>query len=325
MKAVFKIIPVIAFLLTGLQLIAQVDEKERKRYEHFKERSISKTYPASGNTLNIENQFGRVRINVWDKNEIKVDVHIEASSTHKEMMEATYEKIDVKERQQGSTIYFETVFSKEKEKNYNCNNCSNTMSIDYEVYMPATNKLVIQNSFGSTTIPDYKGSVSVSNKYGTLTAGKMDKLEKLEVEFGKAKLKYLENADVTFKYSTINIDNLSGANTINMEFCSYSQINLTNELTSLKLNDSYSSVHLKPSSGFSASYTVTTSYGNFVDKTGQIKRTDTPDEYGPDLNKRFEGKTGSGAAKINISSNFGKVMIGEGTKEDMKEKKKVRV
>ena len=42
----------------------------------FRERNISKTYPASGNTLNIDNQFGNVKIITWDKNEIKVDIHI---------------------------------------------------------------------------------------------------------------------------------------------------------------------------------------------------------------------------------------------------------
>ena len=75
----------------------------------------------------------------------------------------------------------------------------------------------------------------------------------------------------------------------------------------------------------SASYTITTSYGSLIDKTDiGISRTDTPDKYGPDLNRRYEGKSGSGTVKIDIKSSFGNIMIGEGTKEDMKEKKKVR-
>jgi hypothetical protein len=46
-------------------------KKERKRYENFKERNISKTYTASGNTLNIDNRFGNIKITTWDKNELK--------------------------------------------------------------------------------------------------------------------------------------------------------------------------------------------------------------------------------------------------------------
>lgn len=328
MKQVFKLTLLFSFLLTGLQLAAQEEKnRERKRYEHFKERNISKTYPASGNSLSIENQFGNVKIILWDKNEIKVDIHIEASSTEKEWAERDFEKIDVKDSHAGSAIKFLTTFAKDKEmqkKSYSCNNCSSTMSIDYEVHLPATNKLSIDNMFGGIEIPDYKGSLTLVNKYGSLTAGKMDKLENLEVEFGSARLKYLDNASVTFKYSTITIETLSGANTINMEFCGYSKINMSSDLKSLKLNDSYSVVHLSPAAGFSASYSVSTSYGSFVDRTGSIPRSDKDDEYGFNVNKKYEGKTGSGAAKVTVSSSFGKVMIGEGGKEDMKEKKKVR-
>jgi hypothetical protein len=80
-----------------------------------------------------------------------------------------------------------------------------------------------------------------------------------------------------------------------------------------------------PAANLSATYNISTSYGSLIDKTDiGIKRTDTPDKYGGDLNKRYEGKSGSGTIKIDIKSSFGNIMIGEGTKADMKEKKKVR-
>ena len=62
-KRVIKNILPILLLLPATQLFAQDGEKEkkeRKRYEHFKERNISKTYTSSGNTLNIDNRFGHV-------------------------------------------------------------------------------------------------------------------------------------------------------------------------------------------------------------------------------------------------------------------------
>jgi hypothetical protein len=108
-----------------------------------------------------------------------------------------------------------------------------------------------------------------------------------------------------------------------MEFCPYSKINFDNDLTALTLDDSYSVVHLKPAAGFSASYDISTSYGSFFDKTDAgIKRTDEPEQYGPDLDKHYSGKSGSGSAKIVVKSSFGSVMIGEGTEADMKKDKK---
>ena len=329
MKRTFKKILPIVLLLATAHLFAQdgdTDKKEKKRYEFFRERNISKTYPASGNTLNIDNQFGEVKITTWDKNEIKVDIHIETSSTNKELADKTFERIDVTDKQNGKDINFKTIMNKNgKDENTHCNNCSNTMSIDYDIKMPSGNALNIENSFGSIVIPDYAGPVSLSNKYGSLKAGKLSKPEKVVVEFGSADLKSIGNIDLTFKYSSVTIGNLTGKSKLKFEFCGYSKVNLDNGLTALSVDDSYSSVHLVPAANFSATYNISTSYGSLIDKTNiGIARTDSPEKYGPDLNKRYEGKSGSGTAKIDIRSSFGNIMIGEGTKADMKEKKKVK-
>jgi len=329
MKRTFKNILPILLLLATAQLFAQEidkEKKEKKRYEFFRERNISKTYPASGNTLNIDNQFGEVKITTWDKNEIKVDIHIEASSTVKDLADKSFERIDVTDKQEGKDINFKTIMNKNgKDDNISCHNCSNTMSIDYDIHMPANNALNIENSFGSIVIPDYTGPVSLTNKYGSLKAGKLSRPEKIWVEFGSADLKSIGNIDLTFKYSSVTIGSLTGNSKLKFEFCGYSKVNLDNGLTALTVNDSYSSVHLVPAANFSATYNISTSYGSFIDKTNiGIKRTDTPDKYGGDLNKHYEGKSGSGTIKINIKSSFGNIMIGEGTKADMKEKKKVR-
>ena len=331
MKRTFKIMLSIAFLLATVQLVAQdekesKEKKEKQRYEFFRERNISKTYPASGNTLNIDNQFGAVKIVTWDKNEIKVDIHIETSSTNKEFADKTFERLDVQDKQDGKNVYFKTIHNKNKENDkVSCNDCSNTMSVDYTVQIPSGNALNIENTFGSIEIPDYTGPVSLTNKYGHLTAGKLSRPEKIVVEFGKADLKSIGNIDLTFKYTSVNIGSLTGNCKLNLQFCGYSKVNLDNGLTSLTVHDSYSSLHLVPAANLAATYNIATSYGSFVDKTNAgITRTDSPEKYGADLNKRYEGKSGAGTIKIDIKSSFGNIMIGEGTKEDMKPKKKVR-
>jgi hypothetical protein len=325
MNLSFKTILGMALLFMTVQATAQQkeDKTEKKRYDHFKERNISKTYSASGNTLNIDNSFGNVTVTTWDRNEIKVDIHIEASSTDKELADKMFENIDVTESKDGNEIKFKTTTNKNKNSNYNCKNCKTTMSINYTVQMPANNTLKIENSFGAIKLPDYNGSVSLSSKFGSLTAGNLPKTEKLVVEFGKANLKNVNNSTATFKFSTVTIENLTGNNKINMEFCGSSRINIDNDLTSLTLNESYSTVNLRPASNFSGSYNIRTSFGSVTDRTNaNIKRTDTPDKYGPDSNRNYEGKSGSGSSKIEVRSSFGRIIIGEATADDLKEKEK---
>ena len=67
---------------------------------------------------------------------------------------------------------------------------------------------------------------------------------------------------------------------------------------------------------------ISTSFGSLVDRSNAgIKRTDTPNKYGPDSNKTYEGKSGSGSAKVDIKSSFGKIIVGEATEDDRKDKK----
>ena len=67
-----------------------------------------------------------------------------------------------------------------RDENTSCNNCSNTIGIDYDIHIPANNALNIENSFGDIVIPDYTGPVSLTIKYGSLIAGKLSKPEKIE-------------------------------------------------------------------------------------------------------------------------------------------------
>lgn len=309
----------LALLLSSGLINAQEEKNknERKRYEHVKEKNISKTYPASGNKLTIENSFGQVKVITWDKNEIKVDVHIETSSNQQDVAQKTFDAINVTDRQQGNEIEFKTTINNNKN---GCKNCKSSMQIDYEVHLPASVALSVENSFGNTELPDYSGAVSLTSKFGKLTTGSLANAKSIAVEFGGATIKSVSNIDATFKFSHITIDNLGGKNKIKLEFCDATKIGLDKNLSSLTLNESYSTVSIRPGN-LSASYTVATSFGSFTDRAGVgVKRTDSPDKYGPDSDKTFEG--GNGSAKIDIRSSFGKIILGEPTADDMKQKDK---
>lgn len=295
-------------------------QNEKKRYDHFKERNISKSYTASGTSLDIENSFGKVEVITWSNNEIKVDVHIEASSTDADNAEQIFNTITVTDDKKGNTVYFKT--SVKGENNKGCKNCQNNMSIDYTIHVPVSVSMDISNSFGKITLPDYSGELSLSSKFGGIDAGNLGNVKKLNVEFGAANIKKLSNIDAVFKFSSVDLGSLSGSNKLKMEFCSTSKIVLTDALTSLNLNESYSTVNLKPTSNLPISFTLHTSFGTLVNRSGMdINRTDKPDEYGPDADKNFEGKSGNGSVKIDIKSSFGKIIIGEPQPGDMKEKK----
>lgn len=307
------------FLLGALQAFSQKEtEKKREKFAFVKEKNISKSYPASGNNLSIDNSFGNVKFTTWDKNEIKVDVHIEASSDKEDIAQKIFDAIRVSDKHQGNEIEFKT---KIENNNNNCKNCKSSMQIDFDVHLPANVELDVSNSFGNIELPDYKGALSVSTKFGELDAGSLTNLKEIGVEFGSATIKSMSNIDATFKFSKIEIGSLAGKNKIHLEFCDATSIKLDNNLNSLDLNESYSTVNIRPGN-LSATYNIATSFGTVIDRSNaDIKRSDTPDKYGPDSDKTYTGKSGSGSAKIEIRSSFGKIIVGEATADDMKSKK----
>lgn len=323
MKKRFNLL--LLLLLPVLAMEAQQGGKkhEYKRQEHFRERNISKTYPASGNSLVIDNSFGDVTITTGGS-EIKVEIHIEASSSNKEHADKIFDNLDVADSKDGSTVKFKSTTNKNsKGDNYNCKNCNSSLMISYNVQLPAGTPLTIENSFGDIILPDYSGPVNLTSKFGDLQTGALSKAEKIQSEFGGVNIKEVNNLTSTFKFSTVNIGNLGGNSKINLEFCKGSRISLAGSLSSLDLKESYSLINLVPPSGFSASYTIRTSYSSFKNKTNaEIKRTDEPDQYGPDADRRYEGKAGSGSIKVDIRSSFGKIILGEASAEEMKEKDK---
>ena len=307
----------VAFSAALLLLTSMAEAQKNEKLEFVKEKSISKTYPAGGNTLSITNSFGHVKFIAWDKNEIKVDVRIEVSSSDKDNAERTFEGITVSDNQSGDKIRFKTNHA--QSNNNSCHNCRTNMQVNYEVHLPSTVALEVNNSFGNTELPDYKGAVDITNKFGNLIAGSLTNVKDLHVEFGKVQIKSVSNINVTFKFSKIQIENLSGANKITMDFCDSSKIVLPDNLVSLDLKESYSTINLKPSAGLAASYYIRTSFGNFIDRTSVgVTRTDQRERYGADSERTYEGKSGAGTAKVNIRSSFGKLILGEATAEDMK-------
>ena len=309
MKVVFSI----AFCFTLLSVNAQKD------YPFVKEDNISKTYPA-GNSLNIDNQFGKVEVITWNSNQIKVDVHIKVSATNNQgYAEELFNSIKVSDEKNGNDIFFKTSVEPNNRK---CNSCSNNMSIDYTVHLPADTKLSIKNSFGGIVVPDYTGELSIESKFGSLTAQTLSNIKKLHVEFGSATIASLENVDASFKFSSVELNSLSGDNKLSIEFCNTTKIGLSGSIVSLSLNESYSTVNLKPAPNLQASYKINTDFGSFKNRSNiDISRTDEPKQYGPDSKKTYEGKSGNGSAKINIKSSFGKIIIGEPQPGDIKEKK----
>ncbi len=304
----YKRLVILAFTLAPLLSLANDGDNVEKK------RTISKTYTVGpDDRLSIENSFGNVTVTTWDKNTIQVDVEIGVHASSDEKAQRMMDEINVTDHQGGQDISFKTDIGRMsgKDKNYNNNDNVRKFYVDYKVSMPSKNALRVENSFGKINIPDFAGSASLTSKFGELTTGKIPNAKLIHVEFGRAEIGPLNNADVIFKFnSRSSVAGIGGNSKVDIQFCSQVSITVDNSIRELSLYQSYSTINLKVQDNLSAQFDVYTNFGSFKNKTDfNISEENEDDNSGPKFDKNYSGKAGGGTAKIKIKSSFGNVKV----------------
>ncbi len=290
-----------------------------------KKRTINKKYTVGPNDrLDIENSFGDVTVTTWDKDEIQVDVEIGVRANNESNAQKMLDQIEVDDKQFGGNISFRTEIGRMGNNNkYNNNENNRKFYIDYKVSMPSRNRLRIENQFGKINIPDFTGVTELTSKFGELTTGRLTNSKQIHVEFGKADIGPLNDANVVFKFNSAStLRGVSGNSKVNVEFCGNVNIVVDNATTQLSVVQSYSSINLQVTEFLSARYDIYTNFGDFENKTDfHIAAPDEDESSGPKFDKKYSGQSGTGTANIKVKSSFGTVRL---SNERMVEKAKTK-
>ena len=279
-----------------------------------KQRMINKNYSVTADDkLEIDNQFGNVVVSTWDKSEITVDIEISARASSEDRAQEIMNRIDVKDGREGHNIWFKTKVGEIHNNNSNKgrNDGERGFYIDYVVHMPAGNRLEIANSFGKTEIPAFKGLVTLTSKFGSLSTGKLDNVDQIDVEFGKAYITSVNSGKVIFKFNKESrIGKVDGNVKITSEFSQNVQFSVADGIQELSVFESYSGVRVVVEKDLSAQIDVHTSFGKFHNESEfEISELKDPDIYGPKFDRDYTGKAGDGRARIRIKSSFGSVRL----------------
>jgi hypothetical protein len=281
-----------------------------------KKKTINKSYNVGpDDKLEIENQFGNVRVTTWDQKQIAVDIEIGVRASSEEKAQEIMDELDVKEVQSGHIISFKTkvgeIHNNDGKRHNKGEDDDRSFYIDYVVRMPAANRLMVENSFGKTEIGDFKGLVNLTSKFGSLNTGELDNVDVVDVEFGKAFIAGVANGKVVFKFcKESRIGRVNGNVKISSEFSHNIQFNVADNIQDLAVNESYSTVRMVVTKSLSAQFDVHTSFGSFHnDSEFNIREKREDPDSGPHFDKDYSGQAGDGKAKIKIKSSFGTVRL----------------
>jgi hypothetical protein len=281
-----------------------------------KTKVINRSYTVTAeDKLQIDNSFGDVTVNTWDKPQITVDIEIGARASTEEKVQDILDQIEVKEDKSDHLITFRTHVGEihsHSNSRHDDGGDNRTFYIDYVIHMPAGNPLDIHNDFGRTEVPDFKGLINLTSKYGSLTAGNLANVGNIDVEFGKATLGDITNGKIVLQYDgNTRIGTLCGNVRIVSEFSSRIQLNVGDCVTDLSVTESYSGVRMVVDKNLSAQITIHTNFGEFHNESEfTIKeKHEGEEDMGPKFDRDYSGTIGDGKAQIKVKSEFGSLRL----------------
>lgn len=294
-----------------------------------KKKTINRSFNVSGSDkLAIDNSFGTVDIKTWNKSEFKVDITITVKAKDDTEAQRLLDGIEIKEDKSSGVYSFKTKVEmndkkwnkEDKNKDHKEHNGDKReFQINYDVYMPATNPLDVDNSFGKLIIADFNGLATITSKFGELNAGKITNSNGISSEFGSAKIESVNSGKITVKFGEATIGMVGGDAKIVNEYAE-TKIGLSSNFTGLNLINSFGSTRIDLPSGFNASLTADCSFGDITNKTSFVLKETKDEDNRYSMDKHYEG--GSGSAKVKIKCNFGDVrLMNPGDKDEPKKDK----
>ncbi len=300
-------------------------------------KNYSKSYSVDANDkLVIDNKYGKVTVNTWNKNEIKVDIQIKGDASDDDTAQKMIDAVNISDSKDGDVVSFRTNFSNSSGSIWNLfNNMNNhhKVEINYNVYMPSTIALDMKNRYGSVVLPSLSGKVVLDNSYGSLTAKALtnpsnelnfryyevniEELNggELNLSYGSLKLGNVGRLEANVNYAPIDIGKLASSGSLNVRYGGGIKINeISKALKNLDINSTYSSVNIGLRGDESFDFDVTVKYNSFNYDDNRVKVTSkTPSDetrgYRPTKNyKGYVGNSNSNC-KISINSTYQSVKL----------------
>ncbi|QKJ32722.1 hypothetical protein HQ865_24160 [Mucilaginibacter mali] len=317
---------------------ADFEKKVQSGEYKMKTKAYTKSYNVDANDkLQVENRYGKVVVNTWNKNEVKVDVEIKAYANEDDEAQKLLDLVKINDSKDANGVNFKTQIGDENTKNTwwgtmttNGKTTVRKTVVNYTVYMPAKNALTIANSYGAIVLPELSGKLDIKNSFGSLTTKALtNPANVINIRYGDANIESLTSADVKLAYGSLD---LQSADKLNAEF-SYSpakigtistsgnitvrsgdgvQItNLGKNLKTLQVNAQYAPVKLSSLTNDNADFDVTVRYGAFTYNNGVNVTSKSPgeDDRRWTTTQTYKGHIGKGNSDkvIVIKSNYSSV------------------
>jgi hypothetical protein len=204
-----KYLRLILFFVLGVWLIPAT---ALAQFTETKE--LQKQFKVSPETrIEISNKYGKIELNTWEKDSVVVEIKIKVEEKKLSKLEKAIDAIDFDFTQSQHFLVartnvgqnksgFEKEILKFKETVFQSDG---NMTIDYTVWLPATNDLKVENKFGDIFIGNYEGEVEINLSNGNLKSNDFTGKLELILSFADATINTIESGNLDCNFSEVYI------------------------------------------------------------------------------------------------------------------------
>lgn len=201
MRPLFK--SIIFFLFIPWIAVAHTGPMNGK---YTKEKTIKKEFSVNADAaLNVSNSYGNLEITTWNENRTVIEVHIVTNGDDEKKVQQKLDEITIEFSANASLVTAETRFKNRKgswslfgSKNNNVH-----MKINYTIKLPVTNKVDLNNDYGTITLNKLEGKAKISCDYGQLIIGELlSDNNSLNFDYtNKSTISYMKSGKINADYS----------------------------------------------------------------------------------------------------------------------------
>ncbi len=176
-------------------------------------KEVHETYEVkSGTSLSIDNKYGNIDVQNWDKKNIDVKVQVKLFDVDESKASELLKMIDIKYYTEGDKIIFKTEYDESFSKSLmRINNGDKKFEVNYIVNMPHTVPVDILNRYGNVFIDRISSASKFTVKYGKLKANNISSLSKepiteVYLAYSEGNIEECGWLKINIKYSKLKID-----------------------------------------------------------------------------------------------------------------------
>jgi hypothetical protein len=163
---------------------------------------IDKSFNVNSNAdLEINNRYGNITMETWDKNIVQIHVEIKVDGKDSEAVKNRINAINVEFSANPSLVSAVTKITDTRHSN------KTNIEIHYTVKLPKSNNIDIVNRYGNIYLDELNGSSKIDLSYGSMSLGKLNNnLNNWNLDYiSNSKVDYVKSAIVNSDYSHLEI------------------------------------------------------------------------------------------------------------------------